>query len=981
MCSLQLVSDSNKHSLPLTLPVKELLFFVLFLSTNIPAYSQQKPFRIYTVNDGLISNAPQHIFQDRDGFIWMGSNEGLSIYNGYRFVNYNTENGGLSEKPINSFFEKNKEEIWVLHNSSVDVFVKRRFIKTLPLTGLNYILRAKDGRLLATGYHGIYEIKGEKRNTIFSFTNELSGFFEMGNCFVARQYAGDSIFIFDQSFKKLAAEKKTGNIFKDRYGRFWLSGLQLNLIDTTALQKGIFKLLPAPASLGQFKNDKINFFFIDTDSFYWVSIANKGILSLDRNGNSKKFNLSNGLNTNNISSFFEDQEGNIWVCTWEGIVKFFSKDIDVFSTKEGLASPFIISTIEDLRFHSIWMTRQNGISCLYQNKIYNFSIPGNKSWINTSIFLQGDSLWVGTPGLQLFRISYYPKPHLKLLSYWSELQGIQAKLVSDMHPYKDGTMLVNFVDVGLFRVTKESKLQKIHDGLFFNTFLITGDELWSASGDRGITKWKVIPEKESLRLQLLREYNQLPSNNIRCAAKDEKGNYWFGTRFKGILKFEKQKNDSFLIRNYTIQQGLAGNWIRTIFINTKGELYTCSSYGLCLLQTSGDSVCFKNLSRKYGLTAEINSITESNAGDLWLSTPDGVLRLRNNSATSPILPKIFITAIFNNNHPDTAAGLSTVPGSFSYQQNNLSFEFASTSFRNEDQMLYSYKLEGGKDNEPWSEPEKIHNLSFASLSAGDYTFKVKALSVDNVWSEVPAQYSFIIRPPYWETWWFRILVILIVAGVIAGLFWFRLRQLRNLVSLRTKISRDLHDEIGSTLTSINILSKVSQSNLEKDKDKASELLQKISEQSQNMQQSMSDIVWAIRPDNDKMENMAVRMREYLGQTAEAKDLQVEFHADEKTLKENLTMQQRRNVFLIFKEAVNNAVKYSQGKKLVILLKKENNQFKLSIQDDGIGFHIGTATSSSGLKNMSDRAKELKGKLLIHSSKNDGTVVELSCPTT
>jgi ligand-binding sensor domain-containing protein len=133
MCSLQQVSESYKHNLPLTLPVKKLLFFILFLSVFISGYSQQNLFRIYTVNDGLISNAPQQIFQDDDGFIWIGSNEGMSIYDGNHFVNYTSENKGLSDNIVNHFFQKDKNEVWVLHSNGIDVFVKRKFKKTLPV--------------------------------------------------------------------------------------------------------------------------------------------------------------------------------------------------------------------------------------------------------------------------------------------------------------------------------------------------------------------------------------------------------------------------------------------------------------------------------------------------------------------------------------------------------------------------------------------------------------------------------------------------------------------------------------------------------------------------------------------------------------------------------------------------------------------------------------------------------------------------------
>jgi signal transduction histidine kinase len=195
------------------------------------------------------------------------------------------------------------------------------------------------------------------------------------------------------------------------------------------------------------------------------------------------------------------------------------------------------------------------------------------------------------------------------------------------------------------------------------------------------------------------------------------------------------------------------------------------------------------------------------------------------------------------------------------------------------------------------------------------------------------------------------------------------------------IARDLHDEIGSTLTSINILSKVSQRNLSKDDARAAELLDKVIDQSQQIQQNMSDIVWAIKPDNDRIGNMTVRMREYLSHTLEPKDILIEFRADDPAMQTSLSMQGRRDFFLIFKEAVNNIAKYSRCKHAEILLSRHNGHISLVIRDDGVGFDVLTKRSANGLKNMIQRAELMKGSLQITSSPGQGTEIRLSVPAT
>lgn len=209
----------------------------------------------------------------------------------------------------------------------------------------------------------------------------------------------------------------------------------------------------------------------------------------------------------------------------------------------------------------------------------------------------------------------------------------------------------------------------------------------------------------------------------------------------------------------------------------------------------------------------------------------------------------------------------------------------------------------------------------------------------------------------------------------------KLQQQNALLAVRNNIAKDLHDEIGSTLTSIKILSEVSRSNLHKDHQKTSTMLNKITEQSTQMQQGMSDIVWAIKPDNDKLENMLIRMREYVSHTLESKNIETYFSVDEEVLSQSLDMQQRRDFFLIFKEAINNATKYSQATKVDIRITRERDQLHLDISDNGIGFIAAKESSSNGLKNMKARAEAMKGTVAITSEPGLGTTVSAMVPAT
>jgi len=209
----------------------------------------------------------------------------------------------------------------------------------------------------------------------------------------------------------------------------------------------------------------------------------------------------------------------------------------------------------------------------------------------------------------------------------------------------------------------------------------------------------------------------------------------------------------------------------------------------------------------------------------------------------------------------------------------------------------------------------------------------------------------------------------------------KMQQQKALLNIRNHIARDLHDEVGSTLTSIKILSEVSQSNLLKNKEKAGTLLAKITEQSTQIQQGLSDIVWAIKTENDTLQNMLVRMREYISHTLEPRGIKAHFDAEEEVLAQTAGMEQRRDLLLIFKEGINNAVKYSGATRVDISLSCARGKVLLKISDNGKGFDTRAIKRTNGLGNMLTRAQSHGGNFSIFSEAGKGTRLEAEIPAT
>ena len=244
---------------------------------------------------------------------------------------------------------------------------------------------------------------------------------------------------------------------------------------------------------------------------------------------------------------------------------------------------------------------------------------------------------------------------------------------------------------------------------------------------------------------------------------------------------------------------------------------------------------------------------------------------------------------------------------------------------------------------------------------------------------MPASITIIIRTPFYATWWFKCIVALIVIGILYSFYRFRINQILKLQAMRNRIAQDLHDDIGATLGSINIFSEVAKNRLNANSNKVGEALNNISEASKEIIEKMNDIIWTVNPNNDSTVELVNRMKSFAVLILSQTDIEYNFSIDAFETKIKFTMMQRKNIFLICKEAIHNAVKYSSCKKIEIILTSVNRTVMLQIIDDGKGFDVNNTTSlnGNGLKNMNTRAKEISAYLIVNSTPNKGTTVTLT----
>jgi len=223
-----------------------------------------------------------------------------------------------------------------------------------------------------------------------------------------------------------------------------------------------------------------------------------------------------------------------------------------------------------------------------------------------------------------------------------------------------------------------------------------------------------------------------------------------------------------------------------------------------------------------------------------------------------------------------------------------------------------------------------------------------------------------------------LLCTLAVAGVLYLFYKIRINQLMRLQTIRTRIARDLHDDIGSTLSSINMISSMAKGN-DGSRKKASEMFNTISSASGQAMELMSDIVWSINPKNDSMEMIIIRMRQYASEILEAANISFTIELNGFDKRVQLPLEIRKDFYLIFKEAINNLAKYSDAQHARIIMNFSHNVIHLVIEDDGVGFDLDQIDSGNGLKNMKARSRDIKGEFSIYSMPGAGTRVSLDIP--
>jgi signal transduction histidine kinase len=717
-----------------------------------------------------------------------------------------------------------------------------------------------------------------------------------------------------------------------------------------------------------------------------------------------------GLSHQELTALAEDAAGNLWIGTWSnGVMKLARNGFVSWGRDDGLgmaghvfddASGTVYvhagvikvlpatpgSAAGGDEYHPSHFGRFDGrrFEWFRPGPPFDFGWVGDRFMIRT----RNGEYWLASarglaryPPLTTFDAIRTAKP-LRIFDMKDGLPDLQVYRLFEDSRGDVWFSIISGGRNGLFRWNRAS--DTLTDMAGMAGFPTTEDELSRAFGeDADGNVWigfnDGVARYRNDRFVVFTTANGLPLGRIVHMHTDAARRLWLASAYSGLIRVDAPAGDAPAFSRYTTAQGLSSNNLEVIAEDLRGRLYLATARGVDQIDPATGAV--RQFTTDDGLAAgAIQSALRDRTGALWFTTQTGLSRFVPPPIVPAPPPAILITGVTIGGRPwpVSAIGAASVelpelrPG-----DHHLQIDFASLQFAPGERLRYQYRLEGADEN--WGPPTSRRSISFASFSPGTYRFLVRAVSADGVVSAEPALVSFTVLPPVWLRWWFVTVAAVAFAAAALALHRYRLARTLELERVRTRIATDLHDDIGANLTRIAILSEVAR---HQPKDRGAGLdapLTSIADIARESVATMSDIVWAISPERDTLRDVVRRMRDHAEEVFESRDVRVLLDLPDLTQPARLGVDLRRDLYLVFKEAVNNAARHSKCSTVAIALRATASELSLEVTDDGVGFDLAHGTEGNGLGSMRRRAGRLGASLDVVSARGAGTSVRLRMP--
>ncbi|MEW6130618.1 MAG: two-component regulator propeller domain-containing protein [Acidobacteriota bacterium] len=700
-----------------------------------------------------------------------------------------------------------------------------------------------------------------------------------------------------------------------------------------------------------------------------------------------------------VQSITEDRDGNLWIGTDNGALKLARNGFTTYTEAEGLGESRISALFESRAGDLCAMTILSTKTPLswFAGKHFRAICPRlpqhltyfGWGWNQLTLQDQAGEWWLPT-GQGLVR---YPKvSHVGSLAntppkaIYTTKDGLVSNDIFRLYEDSRGDIWIATFSEARGGITRwERTTETFHHYGEADGLPLKNADPTAFAEDREGNLWIGFIDTDFLarfrdgHFTLLTTKQGLPAGGVYDLYLDRAGRLWIASTLGGLTCLDDTSAEQPRFLTYTTAQGLSGNTINCITEDLYGRLYVGTARGLDRLDPISGRV--KPFTVADGLIAgEVLVSFRDHKGDLWFGGKSGLSRLTPQPDPPQTPPPVLITGlrIGGETQQISALGETRIAAiELAPDKNQVQLDFVALGFSPGEGLRYQYKLEGA--SEDWSPLSDQRTVNFARLAPGSYRFLVRAVNADGVMSQPPASFSFRILPALWQRWWFLTLTALAVAAAVYALFRYRIAQLLKVERLRMRIASDLHDDIGSSLSQISIISEVVRAQLADNHPALSTPLSTIAQTSRELVDSMSDIVWAINPKRDNLQDLVQRMRRFASDTLTAQEIDFEFIAPDGLPEIKLDTDKRREIFLIFKESINNAVRHARCTEVFIELSLSQGHVHLDIKDNGKGFDVASATRGHGLFSMRQRAERINGRLQITSTTGLGTSISLQAP--
>jgi len=998
---------------------KKIFFLACFFIWNTIT-AQQYSFVRFTIENGLSNNVVYSVFQDHKGYLWIATHDGLSRYDGYEFKKFlhNPFNKkSLAGNMTIDITEDEQGRLWVLTNTDLHRFSEKdesfeRYV--LPVGPVNHSNQSVSKMINANSRFLLLNLF----NGLFAF-DKTSGRFIPVAVYTAPNEKPD---LFGLPF------------FKDQEGNILVGAAPATgVVAFDSATASFTKKIPASYQQGKWENETITSVYKNKKGniVYGVQEGNKFLLVTAKGRKHFLLNRSISGPTVFIESMSEDEQGDIWIGYGNRLFEYAPGTDSVIDLSRNLYNTsigdnFIIKHLRIDNFSNLWIgLYEAGLlkASIRKSLFLNYAInqPGTFKLPYSSIYgliKNPDETvivrYFGTPMASVIdpsrkkiltrEFKFNPADTATIKKLFPQFSQVRSS--QPFYKYFDASTRLTFNNgqgqFGLYQdhqhnfwAVNFNELKRISDGHSFNTgdhinCFYEGDNttFWIGSDGGGLMELNYTTG--SLKKHLPRESDRqsISSKFVNAIVADGNDGLWLATRY-GLNHFDFKTRQ---FKMFSEENGLCSNTIYTMEKDAGGKLWLGTSNGLSCYDPHANE--FTNYSKDNGLVnSEYNrngAIALSNGWILMGGTegidvvmPDSIKLRSENEKKSPPLVISFLKS------PDSLYYSVNEPVRLSHRQNNVAISFAALDFTHPYNNKYLWKLEPIEHK--WIYGLGKHEVNYAGLPPGHYTFKIKAAGADGIWNEKETSLSFIITAPWWQSGWAIAAIIVIAIGILTGIlrlyynrkFQRQLEKQRVLLEKqqavekeRTRIATDIHDDLGSGLSRIRYLGEIVKLKSTQQQNFLPDI-EKIAVFSDEMVDKMNEIVWALNEKNDSLEAIISYIRSFAVEYLSNNNIECKVVSPDQVPVCIVKGETRRNIFLSVKECLHNIVKHAGATETSIQISVAD-KLVIRIHDNGKGIDWENRRPfSNGLQNINKRMKEAGGA--VEFKNENGTSVVLAIP--